>query len=161
MCWHGSPWWWGVASLSKYQGVGTTWKGNCWELNSDAQMTTQATRETSRLHQEPPPALSHSRSAHPLRGCRDSDLPKYHLPIPLDGAAFPKYQHQNSFILNETAANPRILPEGLLPPDPWVQSLGTEWDLFWKFPTPPEVWTCTFDCFCRLLSPANPKPKAR
>lgn len=41
------------------------------------------------------------------------------------GLPSPKYQHQSLFILSEAAANSRILPEGLLPPDAWVQSLGT------------------------------------
>ena len=50
---------------------------------------------------------------------------EHHLPFPPIGLPSPKYQHQSLFILSKAAANPRILPEGLLPPDAWVQSLGT------------------------------------
>lgn len=46
-------------------------------------------------------------------------------PFPQMGPPSPKYQRQSLFILNEAAANPRILPEGLLPPDAWARSLGT------------------------------------
>lgn len=85
-------------------------------------MTTQATRGDLTSPPGPPPSSFTQPLCSPSRGCKDS---RPSCPFPWMGPPSPKYQRQSLFILNEAAANPRILPEGLLPPDAWVQSLGT------------------------------------
>lgn len=163
MCWHGSP------------GDGREWlalvntKGSTLKREV-AESWTLTLKWLHRLQGRPhvstrasSPALSHSQPAHPLRGCRDSPTFKeYHLPIPLDGAAFPKVSTPKPVYSEWKAANPRILPEGLLPPDPWVQSLGTRMGFVWKFPTtPPGGVNMHFWLFLSLIITSKPQTKSQ
>lgn len=162
MCWHGSlgdeEW----LALVNTKGRHLK-RGSCWELNSEAQMTTQATSGDLTSPPGPPPSSFPQSLCSPSQGMqRLPTFKEYHLPILLDGAAFPKVSTPKPVYSEWNCSQPQDPPRG--PITTW--SMGSvpghkNGICFGNFQHHQEVWTCTFDCFCRLFSPANPKPKTR
>lgn len=137
-------------------------RGSCWELNLEAQMTTQTTRGDLTSPPGPPPS-SFTASLLTLPGdAKTPDLQRIPLALSPGWGCLPQSINIKACLfwvkLQPTpGSSPRAYYHLMHGFSPWAQ----EWDLFWKFPTPPGGVNMHSDCSCRLFSPANPKPKAR
>lgn len=119
-------------------------RGSCWELNSEAQMTTQTTRGDLTSQKGLLPALSQPLCS-PSQGMqRLLTFKEYHLPFPPDGAAFPKVSTSKPVYSEWSCSQPQDPPRG--PITTWCMGSvpGHKSGIcFGNFQRHQEVWTCT------------------
>ena len=143
MCWHGSlgdeEW----LALVNTKGRHLK-RGSCWELNSEAQMTTQTTKGDLTSPPGPPPS-SFTASLLTLPGdAKTPDLQRTPLALSPDGAAFPKVSTSKPVYSEWSCSQPQDPPRG--PITTWCMGSvpGHKSGIcFANFQRHQEVWTCT------------------